>query len=49
MTDEKIQEEMLAKMQAAALINESLDDIENGAIPADGTEFFKAMRAKYEK
>lgn len=48
-TDEKIQEEMLAKMQAAALINESLDDIKNGATPVDGAEFFNMMRDKYGK
>ncbi len=45
----KLYEEMFAKMQAAALINASLDDIENGATPVSGTEFFGAMRAKYEK
>lgn len=45
----KLYEEMFAKMQAAALINASLDDIENGATPVRGTEFFGAMRAKYEK
>ena len=45
----KLYEEMFAKMQAAALINASLDDIENGATPVNGTEFFSAMRAKYEK
>lgn len=49
MTNEELYEEMLVKMQAAALINESLDDIENGATPVDGAEFFKAMRVKYEK
>ena len=49
MTNEELYEEMLVKMQAAALINESLDDIKNGATPVDGAEFFKAMRVKYEK
>ena len=45
----KLYEEMFAKMQAAALINESLDDIENGAKPINGDEFFSKMRAKYGK
>ena len=45
----KLYEEMFAKMQAAALINASLDDIENGATPVNGTEFFGTMRAKYGK
>ena len=45
----KLYEEMFAKMQAAALINASIDDIENGVKPVSGTEFFGSMRAKYEK
>lgn len=45
----KLYEEMFAKMQAAALINASLDDIENGATSVNGTEFFGAMRQKYGK
>lgn len=45
----KLYEEMFAKMQAAALINVGLDEIENGAKPVNGKEFFGAMRAKYEK
>ena len=45
----KLYEEMFAKMQAAALINASLDDIENGATPVNGADFFDAMRAKYGK
>ena len=45
----KLYEEMFAKMQTAALINASLDDIENGAIPVSGKNFFEAMRAKYDK
>ena len=45
----KLYEEMFAKMQAAALINAGLDDIENGAKPVGGTEFFGEMRAKYGK
>ena len=45
----KLYEEMFAKAQAAALINASLDDIENGSAPVNGNEFFNAMRAKYGK
>jgi PHD/YefM family antitoxin component YafN of YafNO toxin-antitoxin module len=45
----KLYEEMFVKMQAAALINASLDNIENGATAVDGAEFFSSMRAKYEK
>ena len=45
----KLYEEMFTKTQAAALINASLDDIENGATPIDGTEFFGSMREKYGK
>lgn len=45
----KLYEEMFAKMQAAALINASLDDIENGAKPISGSDFFDSMRSKYGK
>lgn len=38
----KLYEEMFAKMQAAALINAGLDEIENGAKPVNGKEFFGA-------
>ncbi|MBE5749655.1 MAG: type II toxin-antitoxin system Phd/YefM family antitoxin [Clostridiales bacterium] len=45
----KLYEEMFAKMQAAALINAGIDDVENGEKPVSGNEFFDAMRAKYGK
>lgn len=45
----KLYEEMFTKMQAAALINASLDDIEKGAKPVDGKDFFESMRTKYGK
>ena len=45
----KLYEEMFAKVQAAALINAGLDNIENGAAPVNGSEFFSAMRARYEE
>ena len=43
----KLYDEMFAQMQAAALINAGLEDIENGATPADGQEFLDSMRNKY--
>lgn len=45
----KLYEEMFAKMQAAALINASLDDIEKGAKAISGTDFFASVRGKYGK
>lgn len=45
----KLYEETFAKMQAAALINASLDALENGATPVNGADFFCEMRAKYGK
>ena len=45
----KLYEEMFAKMQAAALINAGLDEIESGAKPVSGEEFFNDMKAKYGK
>ena len=45
----KLYEEMFAKMQAAALINAGLNDINNGATPISGKVFFDSMRAKYGK
>ena len=45
----KLYDEMFAKLQAAALINEGIDEIENGAKSISGEEFFNSMRAKYGK
>ena len=45
----KLYEEMFAKMQAAALTNAGLNDIDNGATPIGGKDFFDSMRAKYGK
>ena len=42
-------EELFAKAQAAALINESLDDIEKGAEPVEGFAFLDQMKKKYGK
>lgn len=45
----KLYEETFAKMQTASLVNAGLDDIEKGATPVNGSDFFDAMRAKYGK
>lgn len=45
----KLYEEIIAKVQAAALINEALEAEKNGAKPINANEFFDAMRAKYGK
>ncbi len=45
----ELYEEMFAKMQEAALINAGLEEIDKGAVPADGKEFFHSMRNKYGK
>ena len=42
-------EELFAKVQAAALINEGIDEIEKGAKGTDGDEFFNRMSNKYGK
>ena len=43
----ELYEQTIAKLQAAMLINQSLDDIAVGAKPIAGKEFFNKMRAKY--
>lgn len=45
----KLYEEMFAKTQAAALVNAGIDEMENGANPISGEEFFEKMKAKYGK
>ncbi len=45
----KLYEETIAKLQAAALINAGLTDIENGADAVNGEEFFEAMRNEFVK
>ena len=40
-------EELFAKMQAAALINAGIDEIEKGAEPVDGKDFFSSVKTKY--
>ena len=45
----ELYEEMFAKMQEAALINAGLEEIDKGAVPTDGKEFFHSMRNKYGK
>lgn len=42
-------EELFAKVQATALINEGIDEIEKGNKGMDGDEFFNRMNKKYGK
>ena len=42
-------EELFAKVQVAALINEGIDEIEKGANGMYGDEFFDRMTKKYGK
>ena len=44
----KVYEEKMAMLEEARLINESLKDIENGAEPINGEEYFSKIRKKYE-
>ena len=43
----KLYEEMFAKAQTAALLNSALDEIDSGAQPVSGEEFFGRMKEKY--
>jgi PHD/YefM family antitoxin component YafN of YafNO toxin-antitoxin module len=45
----EVYEESMAKLYAAKLINESLEEVEKGAKMTDGDEFFEKMRQKYGK
>lgn len=40
---------MFAEQASASLINEALDEIDNGAKPVDGARFFDTMRGRYRK
>ncbi len=42
-------EKTMAEAQAAALVNEALDEIGSGVEPVKGKEFFSSMRVKYGK
>lgn len=42
-------EKLFAKVQAAALINESIDEIDNGAQGTDLGIFFDELKKKYEQ
>lgn len=44
-----VYEQTIAKLQSALLINESLQDVANGAQPIEGNAFFGEMRGKYGK
>ena len=43
----KVYEEMFVKMRAAALINESLDDIDNGGELIECEKFFSEIKRKH--
>ena len=43
-----IDNEQTIKEKAAKLINESLEDIDNGAKPIDGNDFFNKLKNKYD-
>ena len=45
----KVYEETIAKAHAAKLINDSLDDVNNGAKLIDGEEYFEEIIEKYGK
>ena len=45
----ELYEEMFAKIQAASLINASIDDLENNSSLINGKDFFNSMRKKYNK
>lgn len=45
----KLYEEMFAKIQAAELINSSLNDIKNSANAVDGEDFLNILKEKYGK
>ena len=45
----KLYEEMFAKAQTAALLNSALDEIDAGAQPVSGEEFFRNAKEKYVK
>jgi len=45
----KVYEESMAKLYAAKLINDSIEEVENGLKMIDGDEFFEKMRQKYGK
>ncbi len=42
-------EKTMAEAQAAALVNEALDEVDSEAEPVKGQEFFSSMRVKYGK
>ena len=43
----KVYEEMFVKIKAAALINESLEEMKNGGELVDGKEFLNNLAKKY--
>ncbi len=45
----ELYEQTMAEVQAAMMINESIDQIDSGATPMEGAAFFSAMRKRYGK
>lgn len=45
----KLYEELFSKVQVATLLNDSLDQVENGIKGVEGKEFFSSMKEKYGK
>lgn len=45
----ELYEKLFNKIKVASMINESLDEIENGGKLVDGKTFFESMKEKYGK
>ncbi len=45
----EVYEEMITQMKVAALIDESVDEVERGAEMTPSDEFFKQLKTKYGK
>lgn len=43
----KVYEELVVKMKTAALINESLEEIDNGAEMISGKDYFKNLKKRH--
>lgn len=43
----KVYEELFEKIRIATILNERIDEIDNGATGMDVDEFFKQMKTKY--
>ena len=43
----KVYEELFERIKIATILNERIDEIDNGATGIDADEFFKQMKTKY--